>query len=318
VGTNARQPDRPANASRQRDQFGSGAPTPPAAVRPVPFDGRRALGYVHDVCRIGPRVSGSDGMKRQQELVKAHFEKLGARVEFQRFAAKQVSRPSPVDMANMVITWHPERERRVLLCSHYDTRPRADQERNRNDWDKPFVSANDGTSGVAWLMELGHHVKQMALTVGVDFVLFDGEEYVFDGGGPEARDKYFFGSEHFADMYQKSPPKHQYVAGILLDLFAGKGAKYPVEPNSHAAAPGLVKQVWETAAELQVPAFQFQFGTAVNDDHLALHRVRIPTVDIIDFSYPHWHKLSDLPDQVSAESMENVSKVLSVWLQRAR
>jgi hypothetical protein len=68
-----------------------------------------------------------------------------------------------------------------------------------------------------------------------------------------------------------------------------------------------------------VPAFQDRLGnTAVSDDHLALNRAGIPTVDIIDFDYPHWHKLSDLPDECSAESMANVSKVLSIWLQRAR
>ena len=41
-------------------------------------------------------------------------------------------------------------------------------------------------------------------------------------------------------------------------------------------------------------------------------------MDIIDFDYPHWHRLSDLPDECSAESMEQVAKVLTVWFQRAR
>ena len=125
-------------------------------------------------------------------------------------------------MTNIVITWHPERERRVLVCSHYDTRPHADQEPNRNDWSKPFVSANDGTSGVAWLMELGNHVKQLPMTVGLDFVLFDGEEYVFDGAGPNAKDKYFFGSEQFANEYKKDHQGHYYAAGVLLDLAPAK------------------------------------------------------------------------------------------------
>jgi glutaminyl-peptide cyclotransferase len=319
VGTNARQPERPTEPPRPREQFAAGNPIVPAVIHPAPFDGTRALGYIRDLCKIGPRISATDGMRKQQELIKAHFEKLGAKVEFQRFTAKQLSRPAPVEMANIIITWHPDRERRVLICSHYDTRPRADQERNRNDWDRPFISANDGASGVAWMMELGHHVKQLPLTVGLDFVLFDGEEYVFDGSGRDARDKYFFGSEYFADQYRKTPPKHSYAAGILLDLFAGKNAQIPIEPNSWFAARQIVQEVWGTAKELNVPAFQERIAaTAVTDDHIALNRVGIPTIDIIDFDYPHWHKLTDLPDQCSAESMENVSKVLTIWLQRAR
>src|SRR5436189_75805 len=106
-------------------------------------------------------------------------------------------------MANMVISYHPDRTRRVILCSHYDTRPIADQEPARKRWHEPFVSANDGGSGVALLMELAHHMKDLKTKVGVDFVFFDGEEYVYDPEG----DEYFFGSKHFAKEYGKIKKK---------------------------------------------------------------------------------------------------------------
>lgn len=323
-GTNASQPTKPTEQSKPstpREEFASGRdqPTIPATISPAAFNGVRALGYLRDLCKIGPRVSGTENMKKQQQLIKEHFEKLGAKVEMQRFSAKQVSRSGPVEFANMIISWHPERERRVMICSHYDTRPHADQERDRSDWDKPFVSANDGTAGVAWMMELGNHVRKLPLTVGLDFVLFDGEEFVFDGPGPEARDRYFLGSEHFAEQY-KNPSKrnHYYAAAVLLDIAAGRDARFPVEQNSWLSAGRLVEEIWKTAAEMRVPNFQYQQGPNVRDDHLALNQVGIPAVDIIDFSYPHWHKLTDVPDQCSNETMENVSKVLSIWLQRAR
>jgi glutaminyl-peptide cyclotransferase len=317
VGTNARQTDKAGDPPRARNQFAAGAPQPPSEPGPVPFDGKLALDHIRDLCKLGPRVSGSAAMKKQQDFIKNHFEKLGAKVEFQRFMANQVSRPAPVEMTNIVISWHPDRDRRVLICSHYDTRPIADREPNRKDWEKPFVSANDGTSGLAWMMELGRHVKQMRLEVGLDFVLFDGEEYVFNSAEPNP-DKYFFGSEHFADQYRRSPPKHAYAAGVLLDLFAGKDAVYPIEQNSWFSAGPVVQQVWGVARELGVTAFQDRRGDTVLDDHVALNKAGIPTIDLIDFAYPHWHRLSDVPDRCSAETMENVSKVLTVWLQRAR
>src|SRR5262249_50974110 len=156
---------------------------------------------------------------------------------YQRFTAKQRSVARPVAMANMVVSYHPDRARRAILCSHYDTRPIADQERNRSRWRDPFVSANDGGSGVALLMELAHHMKGLKTAVGVDFVFFDGEEYIHD---PE-RDLYFFGSKHFAREYGKVRKKVTYTGAVLLDMVAGKGATFPVERNSWGYAPGLVK-----------------------------------------------------------------------------
>jgi len=283
------------------------------ASKGVPFDAKRAMGYLEAICKIGPRISGTDGMKKQQELIEKHFKDLGAKVEYQKFTARQVSRRQPTEMANMIISWHPERERRVILCSHYDTRPIADRE-NRRDWEKAFVSANDGGSGVALLMELGHHMKDLKTNVGVDFVLFDGEEYIYD---PD-NDHYFFGSEHFADEYKKGKGKVKYAAAILMDMIAGKQIAFPAEVNSLINAGKLVDNVWTLADELKVKAFLAERGPSVQDDHLALNRGGIPAIDIIDFSYPHWHKLTDTPENCSGESMAQVARVLSVWVQRVK
>src|SRR5438034_623706 len=82
---------------------------------------------------------------------------------------------------------------------------------------EPFVSANDGGSGVALLMELAHHMKDLQTAVGVDFVFFDGEEFIHD-----KNDDYFFGSRHFADDYRRNKPKFTYAAAVLLDMIGGK------------------------------------------------------------------------------------------------
>lgn len=290
-------------------------------VADVKFDPERALKYLKQLCDIGPRISGSEGMKKQQEILVKHFKDHGAKVTRQEFQAKQLSRREPVGMTNLVIAWHPEKERRILICAHYDTRPMADQEPNRRNWNRPFVSANDGTSGVAWMMEMAHHMKDLKTEVGVDFVLFDGEEYVFETSAfGSGGDKYFFGSEHFAEDYVKSRAKrkHTYAAGILLDLFAGKGAVLKVEVNSFTLAPELVQQIWGTARAIGAKSFNYEPGQEVLDDHLALNQAGIPSIDIIDFTYPHWHRLSDTPDKISGEVMAEVAKVLATWLSTAK
>jgi hypothetical protein len=290
------------------------------AVAEVKFDSDRALKYLKQLCDLGPRISGSETMKKQQALIEKHFKDLGATVTRQEFKAKQLSRKEPTEMVNLLITWDPENTRRVLISTHYDTRPIADQEPNRASWNKPFVSANDGTSGVAFLMELGNHMKDLKCAYGVDFVLFDGEEYVFETAQAGGGDKYFFGSEHFADEYSKAKGKRKYTyqAGLLLDLFAGKDAELKVEHNSYAAARPLVDQVWVLAKDLGAKSFKHEFGYEVQDDHLALNRVGIPTIDLIDFDYAHWHKLTDTPDKVSGTQLAEVSKVISVWLQKIK
>jgi len=217
-------------------------------------------------------------------------------------------------MANLIASWHPERLRRVILCSHYDTRPIADQEPDPRQWAQPFLSANDGGSGVALLMELANHLGELKTAVGVDFVLFDGEETIFD----PKRDKYFFGSEHFAQVYRRDRPKHRYVAAVLLDMIAGKNARFPVEPYSAFKAGALVGELWGIASELKCAAFVERTGPAVQDDHLALNQAGIPAVDVIDFSYRHWHRLSDVPDKCDGESMQQVARVLAAWLERVK
>jgi glutaminyl-peptide cyclotransferase len=285
------------------------------AAIPVAFDAARAMDYLKTVCKIGPRISGTDGMKHQQELLQKHFEAVGAKVSYQYFTAKQLSEGKPVEMANLMASWHPDKARRVMLCSHYDTRPIADQEPNRRRWHDTFLSANDGGSGVALLMEMANHMKEIDPTVGVDFVFFDGEEYVF-----EPQDEYFFGSKEFAREYRKNKAKVQYIGAVLLDMVGGKNAKFPVEKKSYWKAPELVRELWKTAGELGCTAFRSdEFSQfEIEDDHVPLNQAGIPAVDIIDFSYPHWHRLTDVPANCSGDSLEQVARVLSVWVQRAK
>jgi hypothetical protein len=285
-----------------------------AAVQPVAFDSKRAMEYLAKVCELGPRISGTAGMHKQQELLRRHFEALGAKVQSQHFTARQISKRAPVEMTNLIVSWHPERKRRVIVCSHYDTRPIADQEPDPRKWHDPFVSANDGGSGVALLMELGRHVKDLPTRVGIDFVFFDGEEYIFD----KERDKYFFGSEHFAQAYRQQRSGPQYLGAVLLDMIAGANPRFPVEQHSYFRARALTTELWTIAEQQKCTAFHFERGPEVLDDHLALNHVGIPAVDIIDFDYPHWHKLSDRPEHCAPEGMVQVARVLGVWLQRAK
>ena len=299
---------------KKRDEFAADQLPKAGIGKPVAFDGKRAMGYLKAVCDLGPRMSGTPAMKRQQALIRKHFTDLGYEVRVQNFDAKQASQKRAVPMTNLIVSFFPERDRRLIVSCHYDTRPIADQEPDVRKWREPFLSANDGGSGVAFLMEMGHHMKDLPTKVGVDFVVFDGEEYIFE----RDRDKYFFGSEHFAKTWKQEKDHPKYLGAVVLDMIAGKGVRFPVEGNSWTRANGLCRELWDIAREQRLPAFVREEGDTVTDDHIALLAVGIPTVDIIDFTYKNWHRLADTPDACAPEGMEQVSAVLSVWMQRVK
>ena len=137
----------------------------------IPFDGQRCYELLKRICDLGPRFSGSPGMLRQQQLLQEHFEKLGGQVEFQRFQVRHPLDGSPVDMANLIVHWHPDRRERILLCAHYDTRPFPDRDPDPRGRRGVFIGANDGASGTAVLGEMAHAMKPSDLPYGVDFVL---------------------------------------------------------------------------------------------------------------------------------------------------
>ncbi len=292
----------------------------PAAVAiPAPYDAERAFGYLLQICELGPRPSATPAMRRQQEILTTFFEERGAAVELQRFEVRHPQSGEAVELANVIARWHPQRPKRFLLCAHYDTRPFPDRDpvnpRGR------FVGANDGGSGVAGLMELANHVDRLPQDVGIDIVLFDGEELVYE----EGRDEYFLGSTYFARSYLANPPAVPYRAGVLLDMIGDKELKIYYERNSWNYARDVCKAVFATAASLEVDAFVPRIRHEIRDDHLPLNQIaRIPTIDLIDFDYPrpgigapqYWHTMQDVPANCSGESIASVIYVVHQWLMR--
>jgi hypothetical protein len=300
--------------------FGRGAVAPLApSLGPIPsvYDADRAMGYLVQLSDFGPRPSGSEAMKRQQEFLRKFFTARGAIVKLQSFDVRHPETGEAVTLANLIATYHPQRPTRFLLCAHYDTRPYPDRDRL-----KPkgvFIGANDGASGTAGLMELSHHLSDLPEDVGVDLVLFDGEEFVFEQG----RDDYFLGSTYFARSYVAEPPPVPYRAGILLDMIGDRELRLYYERNSLRYARDIARGVWRTADRLGVTAFVPRARYTIDDDHIPLNEVaKIPTIDIIDFDYPragigapsYWHTEQDIPENCSGRSLAAVVWVVHQWL----
>jgi glutaminyl-peptide cyclotransferase len=214
----------------------------------------------------------------------------------------------------MIVEWHPERKERILLAAHYDTRPLPDRDPDPIQRESGvFIGANDGGSGTALLMELAHLMPKFEGQIGVDFVLFDGEELVYI----ERRDPYLLGSTWFSKQYVEKPPAHAYRWGVVLDMVGDADLQVYQEEfsTSWRDSRPMVKEIWATAAKLGVKEFIPSVGYSVQDDHLPLRNTaKIPTCDIIDFVYPAWHTTNDTAQRCAGSSLAKVGWVVYEWL----
>lgn len=292
------------------------APAADANAAPTnPLDAMRAYGYLQEICAFGARYSGSPGMEKQQKFLVDYFKKLGGQVSLQPFRAKNPL-GGTVDMANILVQWHPERKDRILLAAHYDTRPLPDRDPNPIARTQgTFLGASDGASGVAVLMELAHLMPTLDSKFGVDFVLFDGEELVYQ----EGRDPYCLGSTWFARQYAAKAPEHKYRWGVLLDMVGDSNLKIYYERQSYTwrDTRPLVTAIWDTAKRLGVKEFVPRIVyDNITDDHVPLRNVaKIPTCDLIDIEYDAWHTEADTPRRCSGASLAKVGWVVWEWLQ---
>ncbi|MBI1737631.1 MAG: M28 family peptidase [Acidobacteria bacterium] len=97
------------------------------------FDGAKAFAHVEKLVAIGPRQSGSPGIRLAQDYIRKQLQSFGCSVEEDSFEA---STPlGRIPMKNIVAKIPGTGANVVLLLTHYDTR------RQEN-----FVGANDGGS----------------------------------------------------------------------------------------------------------------------------------------------------------------------------
>ncbi len=289
-----------------------------ANPKPSPIDGDRAFGYLKAICALGPRPAGSAANARQRKLVADHFRKAGGQIREQPFSGQDPLSGRPVAMANLIGSWFSDRHNRILLTTHYDTRPFPDRDPDPEKRRTPFLGANDGASGVALLMEIANHLDDSPTAFGVDLVLLDGEELVYEDAGANDMELYFLGSRHFGRTYaadrRSKRSSDRYVAAILLDMVGDRDLVIDQEVNSLRLQRKLVQEVWTVAAQLKERTFRARVGPEVYDDHLPLNDAGIPTIDLIDFAYPAWHTAADLPEACSGVSLEKVGRVVTAWL----
>lgn len=273
------------------------------------FDESRAWRHLVAQVDFGARVPGTEAHARALEYFRAHLEATADRVTVDSFPAVCALDSSDVTLHNVTAVFHPDSPRRILFGAHWDSRPIADQDPDPERRREPVPGANDGASGVAVLLEVASCLKDAPPGIGVDLVLFDGE----DCGRETEPDSYALGSRRFVD----ANPAYRPAYVVVLDMVGRRELNLPKEGNSAAAAAELTSAIWRLAAEIGSSAFVDSIGRAAWDDHIAFLQAGIPAVDIIDFSDPTWHTVSDTPEHCAPESLGQVGRLCLALIRRA-
>lgn len=275
------------------------------------FDGKAALEYARAQMNFGARVPGTMNAQRAGDWIEARMRERADTVIVQKWTHTTVS-GKQLPMRNIFAQFRPELTERVLYVTHWDSRPVADESENLGERQLPVPGANDGASGVGLFVALGDLLKKTPPTVGVDLLFVDGEDY---GDFGEMTDvlvgSMFFASEMKAKNYKP-------IYGVLWDMIGDKDLRIAREPNSVAAAPEVVKRVWDVAASLGYEKYFVpeMFPDPITDDHIPLLRAGMHVIDVIDLEYPYHHRITDTMDKISAESLKISGDVAAALVTR--
>lgn len=278
------------------------------------FSADSAYAHLQKQVAFGPRVPNSDAHHKTLQYLSNQLQQYAGKngVFVQKFNAEGYG--EELHLANIIASFNLTAKKRIMLAAHWDTRPRADEDSVRKE--QPVSGADDGASGVAVLLEIARIMGEKEPQIGVDIVLFDGEDYGESGD----LDKYFLGSRYWSE----NPPVAGYnpYFAILLDMVGAKNARFPKEEYSVMFAKELVQNIWKVAGELGYELyFPDEQGALVSDDHVIVNRITgIPMVNIINHGRNsrgvaefagHWHTHADSLNIISLETLQAAGDVLT-------
>ncbi len=282
--------------------------------REVPdFNADSAYHFIERQLEFGPRNPNSKGHRQAKKYFLNTLQQYaGARYVYSQDFTAEGYDGDTLALSNVIASFNPQSSDRIMLCAHWDTRPRADKDSANQG--KPILGADDGASGVGVLLEFARLFKENPPPIGVDIVLFDGEDYGKEGD----LSKYFLGSRHWSN----NPPVEGYAPrfSILLDMVGGQNARFPKEGYSMQFAPALVNEVWSIADDKGFDdLFISEVGNKISDDHVIVNRILgIPTIDIIrhevgengaEFA-PYWHTHDDDLSIISKKTLDGVGETV--------
>lgn len=275
-----------------------------AVPKVTPFDGQKALEYARQQLAFGPRVPGTKAAEQAGDWIVRMMRERADSVVEQRWIHRTAAGDS-VPMRNIFARFRPDLPDRILYVTHWDSRPRSDEDKDTTKHSQPVPGANDGASGVGLFVALGDLLKATPPNVGVDLLFTDGEDY--GSFGPPDVDV-LIGAAYFAEHLPQ--PGYRPLFGVLWDMIGDRSLVISKEGHSLEKARDVVERVWQTAADFGYSQYfsPAEIGT-VTDDHVPLLAKGLPVIDVIDLEYPWHHTSEDTIDKISSVSLKIVGDV---------
>lgn len=308
---------------KNQNQASAGQDTDTIAVTQVQFNADSAYASVVAQCDFGPRVPGSAAHDRCGDYIVSRFKALGLSVSEQRTDQKAWD-GKVLHTRNIIAAYRPELADRIIICTHWESRPWADADPDSSLHRQPVMAANDGASGVAVMLEVARKLEELKPELGIDFICFDSEDYgmpywaetddVADGSD------WCLGSQYWAA--HPHVPGYKARFGILLDMVGGRDARFCFEGISMRYASEVMVHVWDAAGRAGASQlFLAEQGGYAQDDHVPMNEVAgIPTIDIIPYVEGEhtfgetWHTTQDTPENISRETLKGVGQTLLQFL----
>ena len=305
-----------ASCGEKKEQTTSEA-TPPVAEIPKinapSFNADSAYAHISTQVAMGPRTPGSAAQKKCADWMQGRLKAVCDTIYRQETQVKGGD-GKMLPCINIIGSINPKAKRRILLLTHWDSRPWADQD--TKDQDKPILAADDAGSGVGVLLEVARQIKSMGLSpdLGIDILLEDVEDY---GKTAWGENSYCLGTQYWAH----NPHVAGYTAefGILLDMVGARGATFPMEGFSTEYASAQQQMVWQAASHTGYSSyFPYVQAGKITDDHVPVNEIaHIKTVDIININpnsptgfAPHWHTHNDNIDIIDKSTLKAVGQTL--------
>ena len=289
---------------------------PKAKIEVPIFNPDSAYYFVEKQVSFGPRVISSTPWKNCAIWLEKKFKTYTPNVIIQEAPITTYDGKKHT-LKNIIASFSPEKNNRIALFAHWDSRHIADHDTKNQD--APILGANDGGSGVGVLLELARQFSIKNPTIGVDIILFDAEDYgqPEDSKFPIMQDSWCLGSQYWSKNLHK--PNYYARYGILLDMVGAKNATFRKEEISSYYAPNILEKVWRKANQLGYGNhFVFENAKQIVDDHLYVNQITsIPTIDIIEYDpatesnfNKHWHTHKDDMDNIDKNTLNAVGQTL--------
>ena len=287
--------------------------TPEVLLTPAPFNADTAYAFVAKQVAFGPRVPNTPAQRACAKYLEASLKRYTQNVVVQHGTVNAYD-GTALQFYNIIGSFNPDAKVRVLLVSHWDSRPFADNDPVIANRRIPVPAANDGASGVGVLLEIARQLKLKQPAIGVDILFVDAEDYgAPEDAAAEAKDDWALGSQYWA----KNPHKAGYTAryGILFDMVGAADARFTLEGTTMYYAPDVARKIWGIGGQLGYSSyFSTDETNAVTDDHTYINQIiKIPTIDIIQNDpstrsgfYKNWHTTLDNMDGISKETLSAV------------